>query len=109
MVRELGEFSVGVAAFPQGHPESSDLDAAADVLVVKADAGADFAITQLFFDRADYFRLVGRVRARGCDLPIIPGVMPITNAGQLTRFTKLSGSPVPVTCGFLSPQTPKLR
>lgn len=94
LVRELGNFCVGVAAFPQGHPEAADLDADAAVLVAKAAAGADFAITQLFFDAADYFALVQRVRERGCDLPILPGIMPITNAAQVARFAVLSGSPV---------------
>jgi methylenetetrahydrofolate reductase (NADPH) len=95
MVRELGDFSVGVAAFPQGHPEAADLDADADVLVAKAAAGADFAVTQLFFDAGDYFRLVERLHARGCELPVIPGVMPITSSAQLSRFASLSGSAMP--------------
>lgn len=94
LVRELGDFSVGVAAFPQGHPEAADLDADATVLVEKADSGADFAITQLFFDASDYFALVQRVRDRSCELPIIPGIMPITSAAQVSRFAALSGSAV---------------
>ena len=95
MVRELGNFCVGVAAFPEPHPERNDHDLDARILVEKAKAGASFAITQLFFTAADYFALVDRVRALGCDLPIIPGIMPITNLRQLQRFAELSGAALP--------------
>jgi methylenetetrahydrofolate reductase (NADPH) len=95
MVRELGNFCVGVAAFPEPHPERKDHDLDARILVDKARAGASFAITQLFFAAADYFALVDRVRALGCDLPIIPGIMPITNLRQVTRFAELSGATLP--------------
>jgi methylenetetrahydrofolate reductase (NADPH) len=92
---QLGDFSVGVAAFPEKHPEAVDLDADARVLVAKAEAGADFAVTQFFFRPDDYFGLVDRVAAHGCEIPIIPGIMPITNLSQIQRFAKLSGSEVP--------------
>jgi methylenetetrahydrofolate reductase (NADPH) len=95
MVHELGHFCIGVAAFPDSHPERSDFDLDARVLVAKAEAGASFAITQLFFTVDDYFALVARVRALGCDLPIIPGIMPITNLRQVTRFAELSGAALP--------------
>ena len=95
MVRELGDFCVGVAAFPDAHPERNDFDLDAQVLAAKAHAGASFAITQLFFTADDYFALVARVRALGCDLPIIPGIMPITNVRQVTRFAELSGAALP--------------
>jgi len=95
LVRELGNFCVGVAAFPDAHPERSDFELDAQVLAAKAAAGASFAITQLFFTADDYFALVGRVRALGCDLPIIPGIMPITNVRQVTRFAELSGAALP--------------
>lgn len=95
MVRELGDFCVGVAAFPDPHPEHLDHDLDAQIMVDKARAGASFAITQLFFTAEDYFALVARVRALGCDLPIIPGIMPITNARQVTRFAELSGAALP--------------
>jgi methylenetetrahydrofolate reductase (NADPH) len=95
MVRELGDFSVGVAAFPEKHPEAADFDSDARYLVAKADAGADFAVTQFFFRPRDYFALVERVQALGCDIPIIPGVMPITNLKQIQRFAQLSGAEVP--------------
>ena len=95
MVKELGEFCVGVAAFPEGHPSAESLDADARVLAEKARAGADFAITQLFFRADDYFRLVDRVSALGVDIPIIPGIMPITNLAQIRRMAELSGAALP--------------
>jgi methylenetetrahydrofolate reductase (NADPH) len=95
LIRSLGDFCVGVAAFPEGHPEALDLETDARRLAGKADAGAEFAITQLFFDAADYFRLVERVAAHGATLPIIPGIMPVTNVAQIKRFAELSGAVVP--------------
>ncbi|HSU37182.1 MAG TPA: methylenetetrahydrofolate reductase [NAD(P)H] [Propionibacteriaceae bacterium] len=95
LVRELGNFCVGVAAFPDPHPEHHDPDLDARILVAKAEAGASFAITQLFFTAADYFALVGRVRKLGSDLPIIPGIMPITGYSQVKRFAELSGAALP--------------
>ena len=95
LLRRLGDFCVGVAAFPDGHPESLSLDHDAKVLVAKAEAGAEYAITQFFFDADKYFALVDRVRALGCDLPIIPGLMPVTDVRQINRFAELSGAPLP--------------
>jgi methylenetetrahydrofolate reductase (NADPH) len=95
LVKELGDFSVGVAAFPEGHREALSVEADAAVMRAKADAGADFAVTELFFRPADYLRLVERCQAAGSDLPIIPGIMPITNLGQIKRFAELSGREVP--------------
>jgi methylenetetrahydrofolate reductase (NADPH) len=95
MIKDLGDFCVGVAAFPEGHPSAESLDADARVLVAKARAGAEFAITQLFFRADDYFRLADRVSALGVDIPIIPGIMPITNLAQIRRMTELSGADLP--------------
>jgi methylenetetrahydrofolate reductase (NADPH) len=95
MAGELGGFCVGVAAFPEGHPDAPSLDRDAEVLVDKARAGAEYAITQLFFRAADYFGLVERVRALGSDLPIIPGIMPILNFAQVARMAELSGAAMP--------------
>ena len=95
MVRELGDFCVGVAAFPEPHPEHGDAALDARLLAEKARAGASFAITQLFFTADDYFRLIERVRALGCDIPILPGIMPITNGAQVKRFAELSGAALP--------------
>jgi methylenetetrahydrofolate reductase (NADH) len=96
LARELGDFCVGVAAFPDRHPEAADLDVDAKVLVDKARAGAEFAITQFFFRAESYFGLVERVRALGCEIPIVPGLMPVTNVGQIERFATLSGADFPV-------------
>ena len=94
-VRELGDFCVGVAAFPEPHPEQGDAALDARLLAEKARAGASFAITQLFFTADDYFRLVERVQSLGCDIPILPGIMPITNVSQVRRFAELSGAALP--------------
>lgn len=95
LIDSRGDFTVGVAAFPEGHPEASSLDDDAKVLRAKQEAGADFAITQFFFDPRDYFRLVERASAMGVDLPIIPGIMPVTNVSQIERFAALSGAAFP--------------
>ncbi len=95
LVRTLGDFSVGVAAWPEGHPESQSLEQDAAVLRGKQDAGASFAITQFFFRTADYFRLRDRASDVGVTMPIIPGLMPVTDVAQITRFAQLSGTEFP--------------
>jgi len=95
LIKSLGDFSVGVAAFPEGHPESSDLDHDAQVLARKQEMGAEYAITQLFFNVQDYINLVQRARFAGCSMPIIPGIMPVTNVSQIERFATLSGATFP--------------
>ena len=95
LIASLGDFCIGVAAFPDVHPEQQDPDLDARLLAAKAEAGASFAITQLFFTPSTYFDLVDRVRALGCDLPIIPGIMPVTTIKQITRFAELSGADLP--------------
>jgi methylenetetrahydrofolate reductase (NADPH) len=95
LAKELGGFEIGVAAFPEGHPDAESLDHDAEVLVGKARAGADYAITQLFFRASDYFGLVERVRALGSDIPIVPGIMPILNFAQVARMAELSGAAMP--------------
>jgi methylenetetrahydrofolate reductase (NADPH) len=88
-------FRVGVAAFPDKHPSSASLDHDADVLVAKAEAGAEFAITQMFFTADDYFALVERVRDRGVEIPVLPGIMPILNLANIRRQGELIGADVP--------------
>ena len=92
LVSELGDFCIGVAAFPDLHPERRDAELDARILVEKQRAGAGFAISQLFFTAERYFELVDRVRSLGSDLPIIPGIMPVTRLSQIQRFAELSGS-----------------
>ncbi len=95
LVKASGDFCVGVGAFPDGHPDRHDFDLDAQILAEKEQAGAEFAITQLFFDADAYFRLVERVRRLGCDLPIIAGIMPVTNISQIERFATFSGADLP--------------
>ena len=95
LIKELGNFTVGVAAFPEKHPESANLGQDARVLAAKQDAGAEFAITQFFFVAQDYERLVESAVAQGCTMPIIPGLMPVTNVAQIERFSELSGAEFP--------------
>jgi methylenetetrahydrofolate reductase (NADPH) len=88
-------FCVGGAAYPEGHLETPDLGRDLSNLKAKADAGADFLITQLFFHNAHYFRFVERARATGITQPILPGIMPFTNVEQVERFTAMCGAQIP--------------
>ena len=94
LIRSLGDFTVGVAAFPDVHPESPDFDHDVQTLVRKADAGAEFAVTQMVFDAQSYLRLRDAVAAHR-DLPITPGLMPVTNVKQIARMAQLMGTPLP--------------
>ena len=94
-VREHFDFCIGGACYPERHPESADLDEELAGMKRKVDAGAEFLITQLFFDNRTYFDFVTRARAAGIGVPIIPGIMPITNVKQISRFTKTCGVTIP--------------
>jgi methylenetetrahydrofolate reductase (NADPH) len=95
LVRRLGDFCVGVAAFPYGHPRSPDLDSDLARLLAKIRAGADFAISQLFLEPEGFLRLRDRLAAAGCDVPLLPGIMPLTTVRTLRRGPELSGAPLP--------------
>jgi methylenetetrahydrofolate reductase (NADPH) len=86
---------VGAAAFPEIHPEAVDMASDLRFLKQKVDSGVSFLITQLFFDNEAYFRFVDEARAVGIDVPIIPGIMPITDVGQIKRFTDMCGACIP--------------
>ncbi|MCC2097313.1 MAG: methylenetetrahydrofolate reductase [NAD(P)H], partial [Hyphomicrobiales bacterium] len=94
-IRRIGDFEVSVSAYPEMHPESGTFDQDIDVLKAKIDAGATRAITQFFFDNDHYLRYLDRVRARGIDIPIIPGIVPVQNFRQIASFAGRTGASIP--------------
>ncbi len=96
-VLQAGNFGVdyGGACYPEMHPQAVSLDTDLEWTRIKVERGARFLITQLFFDNADYFRYLDRARAAGIVVPIVPGIMPVTNVAQIERFTKICGVAIP--------------
>ena len=94
-IRRIGDFDVFVSAYPEKHPDSADFEADIDMLQAKVDAGATRAITQFFFDNDLYFRYLDRVRARGIDIPVTPGLIPIHNYRQIAKFAASCGTHMP--------------
>ena len=95
LIAEEYDFCIGAACFPEVHPDAPDLAHDLRYLKDKVEAGASFLITQLFFDNEFYFDFVEQVRAAGVTVPIIPGIMPVTNFGQIKRFTETIGASIP--------------
>jgi methylenetetrahydrofolate reductase (NADPH) len=93
--RRHPDIDISVSAYPEKHPESRDFETDIDILKAKVDAGATRAITQVFFDNDLYFRYLDRVRARGIDIPIVPGIMPLHNFKQARAFVTRNGTSVP--------------
>ena len=95
LIADSYEFAIGAACFPETHIHAESPQADLEYLAEKVGAGVDFLITQLFFDNALYFDFVGRARAIGIEVPIIPGIMPITHAGQVERMASMCGASIP--------------
>ena len=94
-IREKFDFGVAAACYPEGHTESPDLATDLNHTRLKVDEGADFLITQLFYDNSDFFKFMERAGKAGIDVPVIPGVLPILSTGQIRRFTAMCGAKLP--------------
>jgi methylenetetrahydrofolate reductase (NADPH) len=94
-LKRLADFEITVSTYPEGHPESASIDQDIDALKAKIDAGATRAITQFFFENEVYFRFLDKAHARGINIPIIPGIVPVQNFRQTARFAEKAGASVP--------------
>lgn len=93
--KKRNDFCIGVAGYPEGHPQCLNKTRDLENLKKKIDAGANFIVTQLFFDNAEFYRFRDRARSMGIDVPIVAGIMPITNVGQIKRFVSMCGAKIP--------------
>lgn len=98
-VRERGDFCVGAACYPEVHPEATHAAADLSHLRTKVDAGADFLVSQLFFDNDKFYEFERRARGAGIQVPILAGIMPVTNVAQVQRFTTMCGASIPESLG----------
>ena len=94
-IKRAGDFEISVSAYPEKHPDSPTVEVDIDMLEAKVDAGAGRAITQFFFENDLYFRYLDRVRARGIDIPIVPGILPVQNFAAAKNFATRTGASVP--------------
>src|SRR5215218_4996784 len=94
-IKRLADVEVSVSAYPEKHPDSPTVEADLDMLAAKVDAGATRAITQFFFENDKYFRYLDRVRARGIEVPVVPGILPVQNFKQTKSFAERTGASVP--------------
>ncbi len=94
-IKSMGDFCVGGACYPEGHPEASSVSADIDALKIKAESGCEFFTTQMFFDNEIMYSFLSKFQRKGINIPVIAGIMPITNARQLGRSVALSGTTVP--------------
>lgn len=96
LIKAHGDFCIGGACYPECHPESSSIAADLDGLKIKADSGCQFFTTQMFFDNNVFYKFMYRLLAAGINVPIVAGIMPVTNSAQLDRIVSLSGSGIPL-------------
>lgn len=94
-VKELKSFSIGVAVYPEGHQESPDIDKDIEYTKMKIDAGADFGITQMFFDNKYYYEFMDRAKKAGISIPILPGIMPVVDCRKIEEFADFCSATVP--------------
>ncbi len=94
-IKDYGYFSIGVAVYPEGHIETSTLEEDLEYARKKIDAGADFAVTQMFFDNSYYYRLLERMKRQGINIPVLPGILPLTDLAKVKQFASICRTTIP--------------